>query len=1303
MTDDPRRSNEGGRRRGRWRRAARWALFVALVLVMAPFLFLLLLPFITNTAPVRRIAEGAVSDALSGAEVRIGTLRVAPLRKRLLVLEDVTLARPERPDEPVLTLRAAECSWRPLELRRGLLHVTRLTADGAELRTHREDGEWDLLSLLPPPVERTEPGLPRLPIRLQIDLLSVTDARVEAFDPDGLQVSVADLHLEGHADLRDLLEGEGSLRMSTGLVTLEAGAAALESQAGSHGFVRLANNGGRVQGTVGLGTAELAGRIGPLARVQPFPLEVALGGEADLAGGGIHRLDGYVRAGRFLDNRLALTPAGGSARGLELVNRCFLDLAALGEVLEDAGALPLAPAGTVSLTTRIAGALDLGEGLAGPLDVKNELEVSGVGDAAGWSEGVFGLIRQVVQVSLASTPAGLAHLEVLAGAASVGGEFGGGVSARAGGPFAALGLQATFPVTSRMDGDLSLSAGALEVKSPEFGDVRLPVEVGFGVRADNWYEPGRGALRLEKGRFRLGGLLPGGWLEGRAAAGFSDVAARGGLVLEAAEALELLEGLPAPVRERLPAVAGRGSLGASFGLEVAAFPSGARCAAVRVGGAADLGELGLRGDSLRVALAEARGVVGADVRLAGASVLHDIKIGLDGRLAGLEGHLLAAATGEPTASVALDRAEVDLRAGVSDPSAHGVTARMSAALKGAQAGLLRPDGSVLQLTPLDARFAGDVETRPRAGDLILSDVTLLVPGQLEAELSALHLTGMGAEEVAVRGRLGLTDLQGLAGRAVAALPEAFPERMPELAGRAEGTLEVRGKLPVVDELLAAAVGGRRLEVEWLPLRDFYRDRAPLEGEARLVVCDVAFQRGPAEAHGLAAEGNVQLRAGRAAGALELTVPAAHLLSSPVPLRDLRVDSSFSLRDFDVLEEAQLRVRGPGDAAEVVVALSADGLGMLEGMPTPAEILRGLSLKLRSTGSVRPDALAGLDAAGALAWKAEGRLEPGNYVVFRIEPDLRGVSGLFGGLMSVTGLAGQAVFEKRWDIVEAGREVPSLSRDLLAPTPSLPGESLRARLRDFATAVDELLSRPQQLVLESLSVGDTRLLESLRLELTARGAALNVPRIFLRPLGGRLAGRLSVEPAEGGRELRLGGEFDGVDLRLLLPTDLRSFRGDATLAGNLSASALVAPGVTDVRNPLKEISGRVELTHIGPEALDRLLLALDPTGEQPAVVRARGALRLGSPRRVTARLERGFLSLTIELRGVARGLISEYTIPRFNVADAFISPAVADIFRRLEVTLRALDALDADAIEITPDGSVRFVRRGQGHVAQEGRP
>ena len=81
--------------------------------------------------------------------------------------------------------------------------------------------------------------------------------------------------------------------------------------------------------------------------------------------------------------------------------------------------------------------------------------------------------------------------------------------------------------------------------------------------------------------------------------------------------------------------------------------------------------------------------------------------------------------------------------------------------------------------------------------------------------------------------------------------------------------------------------------------------------------------------------------------------------------------------------------------------------------------------------------------------------------------------------------------------------------------------------------------------------------------------------------------------------------------------------------------------------------------------------------------------LASPLRLTVGLERGFLAMNVELQGLASSLITQYPIPRFNVSGLYDAPMVRDAFAKAAPAMTLLDLLDAELIETTADGTVRF--------------
>jgi hypothetical protein len=162
----------------------------------------------------------------------------------------------------------------------------------------------------------------------------------------------------------------------------------------------------------------------------------------------------------------------------------------------------------------------------------------------------------------------------------------------------------------------------------------------------------------------------------------------------------------------------------------------------------------------------------------------------------------------------------------------------------------------------------------------------------------------------------------------------------------------------------------------------------------------------------------------------------------------------------------------------------------------------------------------------------------------------------------------------------------------------------------------------------------------------------------------------------------------------MPPELRVVAGGSEVDGTFEMSAVLSPrrrgtGAEAGWSPLGDVAGRLEVTHVGPSALDRLLMSLDPKAANPSILQARAALAMAKPVRAKAVLEHGFLSLNVEVEGPAPGMTVEYSIPRFSVAELLASERLSALLRRAAPALRALDALDTERLEVGQDGSVRM--------------
>jgi hypothetical protein len=171
------------------------------------------------------------------------------------------------------------------------------------------------------------------------------------------------------------------------------------------------------------------------------------------------------------------------------------------------------------------------------------------------------------------------------------------------------------------------------------------------------------------------------------------------------------------------------------------------------------------------------------------------------------------------------------------------------------------------------------------------------------------------------------------------------------------------------------------------------------------------------------------------------------------------------------------------------------------------------------------------------------------------------------------------------------------------------------------------------------------LEKVQIDAGFDGTNFVVDRFAADFLDGSLWGRFTLLPVRNA--LKLSMAFEAVDLdmnRLLQPP----LNGDARICADARAdleirrgSKLSAEGVLD------ELQATFHLTKVGEQTLDRLILFLDPKGEDPSMVQARGLLKnktvasaLKNPR-ISFAVSHGNMNADIVLPGVS---LVDLTIP-----------------------------------------------------------
>ncbi len=1288
---------ERGRRR--LRKLLKWGLRAGVALLILLLLMLVLLPWITDTAPVRGIVARMVAARLQQVDVRIAVLRVAPLHPHLLRLEGLEVRPRAAPEEPALVLDRLECRWRPAALLRGGLHFTAVEARGLRVDMREVDGRW---SLMPAPAEPLRLEELALPLPVRVDRLELSDAELTFAMGEAIRARARGLALRASCELSGRLRGGADARLTAATVELSAPRVQVTLAQGVEARADYWNPDDLARLDAALDVPAILARLEGLGDLDRLSAAAGLAVELDLPGLEAARLELDVLVPGLLGERLALTVARRPAWALTGRNALALDVAGAARLVPSGLALPAewAAEGWILAETDLRGRLDSLAPPAGRVHARTRLAGAELAaqamliDPARRTAAISGLGVEAVHEADARLEGGLAALslaEARCTLESARAESPGLFGAEATGGRFALNARLSLPALSAMELAVEGSLAELAAAVPEVATVALPVAAGLSVRARDLLRPSAG-LGLEA-QARLGDALPAASLA-LDADGWRRIGLRGRVVADLDAVGGLLGGLSEELRGRLGEATAKGSVALAFEAD-ADLPEGdGPSVALGALAAADVTDAALARGGARFAVAAASPVAIASARL--EPLPAGVAARLDADARGLELALMGDERDAPLVTLAAQTVGLRLGGALDELGLAGVAAQGECTTAGLALTLAPDAGGPWEFGPFHLAAAGRAEADPLAGDLALRAV------QAGLSSPAGELLALRAERIAFEA-LGA---DGLNARVEASLPElgrlasAVPAALPEVGGALTARAELSGRLPLAEELAAAFLAGRGLRMPPLfPLDEFYASYAPLSLAAEAALEDLAVRRQtrigePIGVAGVAARGELSLAGGDADGRFELSVPTIDVPHSPVPLCEFRAGAQVALRDFDRLTLGPCRLSGPGRMIEASATLAGSGLARLRGRPTPGQALTTLDLSLDSQGTFRAGELpplAGLALGGAVGWDFRAALSAGEALAVAARPRLEGLSVRFRDIAAVEGVNGSLRFEKAWRIVRADDEAAPLSQELIAAEPQRAGPGLLAGLPEYGGAADRLAAPGEELTVGAVSVLGTELLRDGGLTMEVRGARLAVPALYAHPLGGRLVGRGSFLLGPEGPEASVQGEFTGVDMRRLLRPGLREFGGDPEVSGTVAVSAVLAPPPAGEGqyNVLKDIAGRLELTEVGSDALDRALLALDPEQSNPMILRARSGLLLARPSGASASLQRGFLTGSVRTRGLLGRLLADYSLPRIDLAPLFEVRPLSDAFRRAAPALAALRVLEAERIEVHGDGAVRL--------------
>ncbi|MBW2146556.1 MAG: hypothetical protein JRI22_06010 [Deltaproteobacteria bacterium] len=236
-----------------------------------------------------------------------------------------------------------------------------------------------------------------------------------------------------------------------------------------------------------------------------------------------------------------------------------------------------------------------------------------------------------------------------------------------------------------------------------------------------------------------------------------------------------------------------------------------------------------------------------------------------------------------------------------------------------------------------------------------------------------------------------------------------------------------------------------------------------------------------------------------------------------------------------------------------------------------------------------------------------------------------------------------------------------------------------RLRSFSKQQDNL-------VIDRISIPGLTLTD-FRADVAVDEQSIALERFVLSGLDGLIGGSLSLRPAEGGIECTFRANAAGIDLRKLLPSGTLKNAEDSQVNGDITLVLPLKLGLQEDALDLSSVSLTLNITHIGENALDSLLLFIDPREKDPGIASVRMALKFATPSQVSIHLREGLLGMGLQLRSflATEKIINMSPLQRVPIESLGNFPAIKEMVRKINAPVRALALAGARSLTWDADG------------------
>ncbi len=344
---------------------------------------------------------------------------------------------------------------------------------------------------------------------------------------------------------------------------------------------------------------------------------------------------------------------------------------------------------------------------------------------------------------------------------------------------------------------------------------------------------------------------------------------------------------------------------------------------------------------------------------------------------------------------------------------------------------------------------------------------------------------------------------------------------------------------------------------------------------------------------------------------------------------------------------------------------------------PRDLLRFLDVAITTKNSLKVDKVAsgvkGMKTRGGLSSNISINLAPKQEVILDGDVGFDHFHLAKEPGLEVNDVQGKFNFNKKL----------ALDRDALKTDPSgfnIAEKGFFNQLREFSR--NKNIIKIASLVYKPYEVTD------VGMDLFFKNNRLAAEKFLFDLLKGSMAGQLFLEQTPQGPVLKFHTEFAGLDFNELIGEQVTPGGEASAVDGNMQFGFEITQGTENERITLDQIQLKLAITRIGEEAMDRVLLFLDPEESKPAIVDTRAKLKLANPHKFLLTLDHGNLNIETWLKSsLVGGILKAPELKRLPVTSLKQFAQIQDQLQMLSGFRDVLSYLAAQGLEISKDGKV----------------